>query len=69
MRVKIGDKWYNSNIQPICIQVNKTEQGHIADLDRSVASNGKYASFPETMEMSREEMFEWMREISDGKQE
>ncbi len=62
MRVKIGFTWYDSNEQPICIQVSEGEQSQIADLDRSIARNGKYAVFPNTEEMSTEEMLSWMKE-------
>jgi len=62
MKVKIGDTWYDSNEQPICIQISEGEQSQIADLDRSVARNGKYAVFPDTEAMTTEEMFDWMRE-------
>ena len=61
MRVKIGDTWYNSDEQPICIQISETEQRQIAELDRSVATNGKYAIFPDATIMSKDEMLQWMK--------
>jgi hypothetical protein len=62
MNVKIGDTWYSSDETPICIQVNEVEQQQIANLDRSVAHHGKYAVFPESVDMTREEMICWMQE-------
>lgn len=60
MRVKIGDTWYSSDEQPICIQVNETEQQQIGNLDRAVAKEGKYAVFPESNKTSVEEKLDWM---------
>lgn len=60
MKVKIGSVWHDSNEEPICIQISKGEQQQIADIDRSVATNGKYAIFPG--DWTREEMLTWMRE-------
>jgi hypothetical protein len=48
MRVKINETWYDSEIQPICIQISEYEQGKIADIDRKEAPQGKFASFPES---------------------
>ena len=62
MKVKIGDTWYSSDETPILFQLNEAEQQHIADLNRSVAHHGKYAVFPESTNMTREEMLRWMEE-------
>lgn len=59
MRVKIGEKWYDSNDEPICIQVSEVEQKQIGGMDREVATNGKYASFPDGWEPDA--ALEWMR--------
>lgn len=61
MKVKIGDTWYGSNEQPICIQVSEIEQKQIGALDRSVAKNGKYAVFPDAELTTAEEKLNWMR--------
>jgi hypothetical protein len=60
MRVRIGDKWYDSQLEPICIQVSEREQAQVGGMDRDVAMQGKYAVFPEgwTVEQCRE----WMDE-------
>lgn len=60
MRVKVGDQWYSSDEQPICIQVSEGEQQQIADMDRSVAPNGKYAVFPDAVSIDSDWMREWM---------
>ncbi len=61
MRVKIGDTWYNSNKQPICIHVNEDEQQQIANMDRAVGKNGKYAVFPDDDKTTAEQKLEWMK--------
>lgn len=47
MRVKVGGEWYDSKDDAICIEVSEVEQEHIAAMDRNVAPNGRYASFPD----------------------
>lgn len=64
MRVKIGNRWYDSNQQPICIQISEEEQEQIANMDRQVANKGKYASFPPNCNMSAAEMLKWMSDDS-----
>lgn len=61
MRVKLGDKWYSSEDQPIGLQLSELEQKQISEMDRSVAVNGKYACFPDTSNMNREQMIDWMK--------
>lgn len=61
MRVKIGDTWFDSNDQPICIQVSEGEQKQIASIDRSVAPKGKYAIFPNASDWTEERMREWLQ--------
>lgn len=61
MRVKIDGKWYSSYDQPICIQVSEGEQRQIAEIDRAVAKNGKYAVFPSADKRTSGEMRDWMK--------
>jgi len=61
MRVKIGDTWYNSDDQPICIQVSEFEQRQICSLDRSVATQGKYAIYSDG-QGTADEILKWMAE-------
>ena len=63
MRVKIGDVWYDTKDQPICIQFNEAEQKQISDMDRSVAKKGKYAIFDceEVKDWTTEQMHDWMQ--------
>lgn len=58
MRVKIGDQWHDSKLEPICLQVSEGEQEQIGGMDRSIAKKGKYAKFPHSWQI--EECFEWM---------
>lgn len=60
MRVKVRGEWFSSYDEPICIQISESEQQQIADIDRGVAPQGKYAVFPESDKLSREEMIELM---------
>lgn len=62
MKVKIGNKWYDSNDEPICIQVSEGEQKQIGEMDRSVAKKGRYAIFPNAQNWTQEQMIEWMNE-------
>ena len=57
MRVKIGDTWYDSEYDPICIQVNETEQRQIAEM---AGPEKKYAVFPEGY-INTEAMYDWMK--------
>lgn len=61
MKVKIGDKWYDSKDEPICLQVSKGEQEQIGNLDRSKAPSGKYAVFPDESNWTPDSMHKWMR--------
>lgn len=69
MRVKIGDRWHDSDLEPICLQISETEQEQIAGMDRSVAKQGKYAKFPDSWqsEKCREWMNEGDTELEDGR--
>ncbi|MDQ7734673.1 DUF550 domain-containing protein [Halomonas sp. SpR1] len=58
MRVKIGDQWHDSSLEPICLQVSEHEQEQIGGMDRNRAPNGKYAVFPDNWKA--EKCFEWM---------
>jgi len=60
MKVKIGNKWYDSSNQPICIQVSQKEQEIIASIDRENAPKGKFACFPDKPILSKSEMVSWM---------
>ncbi|WP_447529841.1 hypothetical protein [Vreelandella sp. TE19] len=60
MRVKIGDQWHDSDLEPICIQISEGEQAQIGGMDRSVATQGKYAIFPDSWRA--EKCREWMNE-------
>lgn len=62
MRVKIGNQWHDSHEEPICIQVSPGEQQQIADMDRSVAPNGRYAVFPDSWSANPGAMRRWIVE-------
>lgn len=65
MKFKVKDVWYDSDIEPLCLQVNEVEQRHIAELDRSKAPEGKYGSFPLNAELSMEQMLEFIEAKED----
>lgn len=69
MRVKIGNQWHDSSLEPICLQVSESEQEQIANMDRSIAKQGKYALFPDSWraEKCREWMNEGDSEVKDGR--
>jgi len=60
MRVKIGNVWHNCEDEPICIQISKGEQEQIASLDRRIATEGKYAIFPDSCGLTKDQMLAWM---------
>ncbi|WP_339745573.1 hypothetical protein [uncultured Maricaulis sp.] len=61
MRVKIGDQWFDSIEQPICVQLSEAEIDHFERLVISGddAPERKFASFPDDWGSS-EEMLAWM---------
>jgi len=61
MRVKVGDEWYDSYNAPLCIQISETEHQQISAMDRSVATQGKFAVFPDTDKRNPDEMRDWMK--------
>jgi hypothetical protein len=60
MRVKIDNTWYDSTEQPICIQIDELEQEQIGNIDRNLATQGKYAVFPNNVALTKDEMIEFM---------
>lgn len=62
MRVKIGDKWYDSKDEPICIHVSELEQDKIGSMNRTVIAQGKYGSFPENLKATAEQRLKWMND-------
>lgn len=61
MRVKIGDTWYSSSDQPICVQLSEQDKRNISNM---LPSADKYASFPDHAGMGRDEMLDWMSDTS-----
>ncbi|WP_413615730.1 hypothetical protein MRB56_02345 [Halomonas cupida] len=64
MKVKVGNQWHDSNEEPICIQVSEGEQEQIGSMDRSVATEGKYAIFPDNWR--GQALLEWMQSGDEG---
>ncbi len=62
MKVKIGDTWYDSADEPICIHVSKMEQDQIGSIDRTVIAQGKYASFPDSLKANADQRLKWMND-------
>jgi len=66
MRVKLGSQWHDSRDEPICIQLGIGEQKQIAEMNRSVATEGKYAVFPDSWCDDRDAKRRW---LSDDEEE
>jgi hypothetical protein len=60
MKVKIGDKIYNSHNEPICIQVSVQESACIGGVYAYEQSRGKFLSCPEESFKSDDEAKAWM---------
>ena len=57
MRVKVGNRWYDSRNIPICIEFTGNSRENI--INAAPDCQSKYAEFPEAWG-SKEEMVEWM---------
>lgn len=57
MKVKIGGHWYDSEKQPICIDLTEQDKKNIAAMDPDYT---KYAVFPDASELEPRQMFDWM---------
>lgn len=55
MRVKVGNNWFDSHNQPICVELSDEDKAHIAGMPGK-----KYASFPDNSAMSFGAKMEWM---------
>jgi len=60
MQVKIGDKTYDSNNEPIMIILSKRDKSNIANM---IDSANKYCSYPDWMD--REDIRKWMDEKNE----
>tara|TARA_R110001606_G_scaffold392160_1_gene560860 strand:- start:493 stop:681 length:189 start_codon:yes stop_codon:yes gene_type:complete len=61
MKVKIGDTWYSSDDQPICIQVESHKEYSLLTVTNKKGTDGKIAFFPESDASDRESKLEWMK--------
>ena len=65
LTVKVGDAWYSSQSQPICIVLSDSDKRNIAAMNDDC---NRYASFPEafaegmSQEARMQEMLKWMDE-------
>ena len=60
MKVKIGDTWYSSTEQPICVQTTDKEHDIIVNMRRD--GRGQFASAPDDYFESPEHMLNWMND-------
>jgi hypothetical protein len=60
MKVKIGNTWYDATVEPICLRLSQKERDQIGRMDPDVATEGKYAQFPDDDTMTHNERMEWM---------
>lgn len=61
MRVKIGNRWYDSSYIPICVQFTDTELSCVQNMDERDAPQRKFAQFPDDFG-TREEKVDWMND-------
>lgn len=59
MRVKIENKWYDSEDIPICIELDDAEKSLIADMGESAT---KLAIFPPKYRKGEEHVRNWMND-------
>jgi len=59
MRVKIGDKWFDGNEQPVMVELTDSDKQNIANM---LPHCTKYAMFPDNDHRSTEDMKKWMSE-------
>jgi len=57
MRVKIGDQWFSSDDQPICVELTDQDKSNIENMDPDAT---RYAVFPDALASSVDEKYEWM---------
>lgn len=57
MRVKIGDTWYNSDNQPICLELEGADKENIANMFPDAT---KYAVAPDGYFKSNKIFMDWM---------
>ena len=60
MRVKVGDTWYSSDEQPICIELSEAESARITGVNLIAEGTRKHAIFPNARNMTTEEVKKWM---------
>lgn len=64
MKVKINNVWYDSDEQPICIQINASEKECISNLDYKYAPQGKIAFWnTDNLDYTDEQILNWMNNI------
>ena len=60
MRVKVGDTWYSSDEQPICIELSEAECARITGVNLLVSEKRKHALVPNMRNMTTAEIKKWM---------
>lgn len=62
MRIKVQDKWFDSDEEPLCVQFSKKDLENLKNAEWPENVKHKYATFPDHFEMTQEECSEWMDE-------
>ena len=63
MEVKIRDKIYNSNVEPIMIMLTETEKNNVADMmSRSYGKTYDYCVYPDSISVNEAEEFMQLRD-------
>ena len=60
MRVKVGDTWYTSDEQPICIELSEAECAKVIGMNLLVRGKRKHAVLPNARNMTAAEVEKWM---------
>ena len=59
MKVKVGNKIYDGEAEPVMVILTDSDKANIAHM---LPECTKYAAFPDDLGWSDEEMYEWMGE-------
>lgn len=57
MKVKIADKWYDSEDSAICVELSEQDKHNINNMHPECK---KYASFPKSDKRTNQEKYDWM---------
>ena len=62
MQIKVGDKIYSENDQPIMVILTDADKKNIANM---LPECTKYASFPDDTKLTEDEQYAWMGAVQE----